>query len=134
RLGGPPERGNGASRLDARPLERLAALGRDQLGVLVHRLREPLRDVIERRRARRDGQVPRLLEGLRRGGGRLLDVVGGRDRDLGDERVVERVLHLEGPVAGAPLTVHEVRTDGHRSVTTFSSWLFVVARRAARRR
>ena len=33
-LGGPAERGDGAGRLDRRPLERLAALARDQLGVL----------------------------------------------------------------------------------------------------
>ena len=46
-LGGPSEGGDRAGGLDRRPLERLAALARDQLGVLLDRLAEPAGDVVE---------------------------------------------------------------------------------------
>ncbi len=58
-LGRPPERRHRAADLGARPLQRLAVLGGDQLGDLVGPLGEPAGDVVEGRRPRVRGQRAR---------------------------------------------------------------------------
>ena len=112
-LRGPAERRDGARRLDRGPLERLAAFLRDQLRVLLDRLAEALRDVVERFRTGVDRELRRLLEGLVRRGRRFLDVGLGRHADLRDDAVVVGAVDLERALARPPLAVHQIGPHGH---------------------
>ena len=118
-LAGPAERRDRPGRLHLRPLERLAALLGDQLGVLVDRLAQAARDVVERVGARVHREVPRHLERLGGRRDRLLHVLGRRHADLGDHGVVVGAVDLERPLAGPPLPVHQERSNAHRRVTSF---------------
>ena len=126
-LGGPPERGDRPRGLDRRPFERLAALTRDQLRVLVDRLGQALGDVIERLGSHMDREVLGRLERLVRGGRSLLDVGVRGDADLVDHAVVERALDLERALARPPVPVHQEGSRAHRGITSFAllprSWV-----------
>src|SRR4029077_10558666 len=98
------------------------------------------RDVIERFGTLGDRQARRLRERRRRRRDGLLHVLGVRHADLCDQRVVERVLHLERAVTGTPLPVYEIGTDGHDLVRTtfpflaFPFWLSFLAFLRSRKR
>ena len=108
----PAERRDRARRLDRGPLERLAALGRDQLRVLLDRLAQPPRDVIEGVGARAHRQLLRLLERRRRRRPTASSTSAAVGTPISATTLSSYgLLHLEGAFTGAPLPVHQVRTD-----------------------